>query len=120
MPSFVSSKTMSSNVHESTSSVPLSPDELKNRRNIPIYRVSQKFVPLLCKSVVLLTTVLVKQIIYEKVVYFSLIEYHFFCAILLLEYSIFAFSRQILVVFCVLNWSQSFLGFVNIMKDAPC
>ena len=32
----------------------------------------------------------------------------------------FIFSCQIFVVFCVLNSSQSFRAFVNIMKDAPC
>ena len=42
------------------------------------YRLSQKCVPLLCKSVVSLAIVPVKQIIYAQVVYFSLIEYHIF------------------------------------------
>ena len=56
---------------------------------------------------------------------------YIFCTVSLLGDSIFAFSRQryarafifscqIFVVFCVLNSSQSFRGFVNIMKDAPC
>ena len=62
-----------------------------------------------------------------------LIKYlpYIFCTVFLLGDSIFAFFRQryacafifscqIFVVFCVLNCSQSFLGFVNIMKDAPC
>ena len=69
----------------------------------------------------------------QKVVYFSLIKYHIFFApsfrwnIQYLLYPaqgvharLYYFSRQIFVVFCVLNCSQSFLGFVNIMKDAPC
>ena len=47
-----------------------------------IYRVFQKFVPLLCKSVVYLTIVLVKQIIYAKSCLFQSDKVlYIFCAI---------------------------------------
>ena len=74
---------------------------------------------------------LVKQIIYAKVVYFSLIKYHVFFApsfywnIQFLHFPAKCVHARLYFsakyfVFCVLNCSQSFLSFVNIMKDAPC
>ena len=96
-----------------------------------LYRVSQKFVPLLYKSV-FSTIELLKQMIEAKVVSFNLIHYFYTCcAIFWHEYSICVLPHQRclcasifsshIFFFYVIVWiaRTASLYFVNITKDKP-